>query len=208
MPDMPCCAQVLLRNTLPDYWDAISLRILSGNAVFDGFPHHGEWTVDVAPSGTEALARPLNGSIPVCTNETFFAMCFNGPDQTDILIGMEWISKDSLGCLDTLLWRCGMIQSTDDETERGEISTFRILGYAPDPIRDHGTLAFSVDRAMRVRIELYDLLGRMRATMFDAHCDGGIHTIGISTAGLTSGTYIVRMSSGTRSTARVCRIVR
>ncbi|MBN1447294.1 MAG: T9SS type A sorting domain-containing protein [Bacteroidetes bacterium] len=83
-----------------------------------------------------------------------------------------------------------------------------------DPKSFHGAV-WSIDskdiyggRVTPVRIEIYDLLGRQRATVFDARCEAGTHSAEIGTAGLTSGTYLVRMSSGTRSKARLFRIVR
>ncbi|PSQ84201.1 MAG: DNA-binding protein, partial [Bacteroidetes bacterium QS_7_67_15] len=84
-------------------------------------------------------------------------------------------------------------------------------GY-PNPFRDEVTLEYALPEEKKVRVAVYDLLGRRVRTLADGRREAGSHTItweGRSDGGepLASGVYFVRMRAGdvTRS-AKLVRV--
>lgn len=105
-PEDRCCVEFPLSNNLGDYWSAIRLRLLSDDAVFGNARVRDGWEMEISPGGKEALARILQGGIPVCRDETFFGLCLEGPEHIDARMEVEWISRESVHCVDTVAWSC------------------------------------------------------------------------------------------------------
>ncbi len=208
IPENPCWAQVLLRNVALMPWYAVRLRILSEGITFQDFETEAGWTVHPNTAGTSVVARPPGERIPFCTDAPYFSFRLGGADTIDALIEVEWFANDMALCRDTLAWHCEQATSFVGDMPHQGASDFRILGYAPDPVRDGGTVRFVLDRALSVRIDLYSLLGQHLATVLDEDRARGTHAVGFSAAGLPSGTCLLRMSSGERTATIPVRIVK
>ena len=64
----------------------------------------------------------------------------------------------------------------------------------PNPTRRNATFRFASRTAEHITISLYDISGRLVATLFDgAPHNGGLETITVETDGLASGLYVVAM---------------
>jgi hypothetical protein len=59
-----------------------------------------------------------------------------------------------------------------------------------------GKVIFQVPAAEHVSIKMYDMRGRMVATLSDGIKNPGAHSVNISKTGLGQGLYIIRMNSG------------
>ena len=66
----------------------------------------------------------------------------------------------------------------------------------PNPSRGAVTLAFDLARPDRVRLSVYDLLGREVAVLVDAEQPAGTHAAVLDAARLAAGVYVVRMTAG------------
>lgn len=65
----------------------------------------------------------------------------------------------------------------------------------PNPFSPETTVRFRVAEAQTVRVELYDALGRLVATLFDGHAQADRYeTVRVDGSGLPSGTYVVRVT--------------
>ena len=62
----------------------------------------------------------------------------------------------------------------------------------PNPVGTSGTVRLSVARAQAVRVEVYDVLGRCAAVLFDGVAEGGSVTEAAVPEALPSGVYLVR----------------
>ncbi|MBS1902783.1 MAG: T9SS type A sorting domain-containing protein [Bacteroidetes bacterium] len=78
----------------------------------------------------------------------------------------------------------------------------------PNPFSDAVTIEYSVPRASHIQLELFDLLGVRVATIVDKVEDGASHRVSFNATGLAAGTYILRISDGTRSVSRRVEIRR
>jgi hypothetical protein len=66
----------------------------------------------------------------------------------------------------------------------------------PNPFNAVTRLSFSLERASRVRLAVYDVSGRAVRILVDGARDGGRHEILFDGSGLASGVYLLRMQSG------------
>jgi hypothetical protein len=67
----------------------------------------------------------------------------------------------------------------------------------PNPFNQQATIRFTLPRAVAVRFELFDVTGRLSATLLERELGPGAHTLAVSGAELASGIYFVRMTADT-----------
>ena len=72
------------------------------------------------------------------------------------------------------------------------------VGAYPNPFAASTTIRFSLDAPSDVRLAVYDVLGREVAVLVDGAVEAGTHTAEFDAAGLPSGLYLYRLSTGGR----------
>lgn len=72
----------------------------------------------------------------------------------------------------------------------------------PNPFQRSTRIRFSLDRDERIRLELFDLLGRRVKILADDTFTRGYHTVELDAADLASGVYIYRIVAAGRSHSR------
>lgn len=70
---------------------------------------------------------------------------------------------------------------------------FQLLQNYPNPFNPTTIITFRVAAGCRVRVTLYDVLGRQAAVLADGHFNAGEYNITLNAAGLASGLYFYRM---------------
>ncbi|MDZ7370491.1 MAG: prolyl oligopeptidase family serine peptidase [candidate division KSB1 bacterium] len=65
----------------------------------------------------------------------------------------------------------------------------------PNPFNPETTIELALRRDQEVRIEVYDLLGKRAALLFEGRLTAGVHQIPFRANGLSSGVYIVQASA-------------
>ncbi|MBR9975109.1 MAG: hypothetical protein KFF77_05975 [Bacteroidetes bacterium] len=75
-----------------------------------------------------------------------------------------------------------------------------ILGAAPHPLRERGTVHVQIDQAGTAELDLIDLLGRRRARLYIGHIEQGEHAVQASLPAVPPGCYLLRLCSGERTT--------
>lgn len=86
-----------------------------------------------------------------------------------------------------------------DADERGATevpSSLRLLGNFPNPFNPTTEIRFELATSSRVTLKVYDLLGREVVTLVDGLVPAGAHTERFDAAGLPSGMYLARLTSG------------
>ncbi|MCB2203523.1 hypothetical protein KQI65_02145 [bacterium] len=86
-------------------------------------------------------------------------------------------------------------------TEVLHAANFAIDGIYPQPLRDAGTLRLRTDRAAHLRVTVTDLLGR-EFLLHAGFTGSGTHHLPLVFEGLHSGSYLLRVSDGSRMLAR------
>lgn len=87
------------------------------------------------------------------------------------------------------------------ETDPGDLDPdesdgpFQIYQNYPNPFLQETTIPFRLSVGTRVKVELYDLLGRHVATLLDENRDAGMHRIPFDGSTLPSGLYLYRIQT-------------
>ncbi len=89
---------------------------------------------------------------------------------------------------------CGEIVAIDEELNTPE--TFKLFAPYPNPFNPTTTIRFSVASTQSSQIYIYDITGRLVATIIDEHMNPGEHEINWHADNLSSGMYFVRLQSG------------
>ncbi len=90
----------------------------------------------------------------------------------------------------------------------GEIpERFSLQRSVPNPASKQATITFSVPEQTRVRIDVFDVLGRRITTLTEGERKAGQHETRLNVRSLSSGTYFYRMSAGGFSITRRLNVV-
>lgn len=100
------------------------------------------------------------------------------------------------------------IVSTVDVERSPVAREFRLAPNYPNPFSDKTRIAFTLEQASEVQLELYDLFGRRVAVLVDGMKQPGQTTIEVDGLSLASGTYLYRLKAGTNSATRTLTIIR
>lgn len=85
---------------------------------------------------------------------------------------------------------------------------FELAKPYPNPFNSVTTLNYSLDVAGDVKLGVYDLSGRMLITLADCWQPEGRYTIPFNGDNLPSGVYLIKLQSGTKTTARKVMLMR
>ncbi len=70
------------------------------------------------------------------------------------------------------------------------------LSVRPNPLSSEGTIAFSTDEPSQVRIEIWDVVGRLVRVAYDGYVAAGRRTVLFDARDLAPGVYVCRMHAG------------
>ncbi len=88
-------------------------------------------------------------------------------------------------------------QINTGESAASDLPTeFALLPAYPNPFNPVTTLGFALPEARRVRLDVYDISGRLVAAVLDRRLDAGYHEVGFDASNLASGVYIYRIQAG------------
>ena len=94
------------------------------------------------------------------------------------------------------------------EEASGEAIAFELHPNYPNPVAGAGYIPFDVARPVRVRLILYDMLGRRVRTLVDARMLPGRYRVSLDEAQLAPGQYHYHMQAGSFSGVRTMTILR
>lgn len=72
----------------------------------------------------------------------------------------------------------------------------------PNPFNPTTTISYTMAKAGKVTVEVYNMIGQKVATLVDGNMAAGLHKVDFNAASLTSGVYFYRLQAGTFSTMR------
>lgn len=99
---------------------------------------------------------------------------------------------------------------SNEETAPGETLPTELALHPPAPNPTRGTSSIQVDlpSPARVRLSIYDALGREVIVALSDERSAGRHTVGLATDGLATGVYVVRLVAGAEVRTRRLTVVR
>ncbi len=96
-----------------------------------------------------------------------------------------------------------------EEVDVAPTGAFAVERVRPNPLRGTGRLRFTTNRAERVEVALYNVLGQRVETLYDGvPTTGTWQTVRLDAAGLASGVYFVRVTSASAVQTERVTIVR
>jgi hypothetical protein len=104
--------------------------------------------------------------------------------------------------------------TVDFQTEKSasrEVPEQLVLkGGYPNPVRGSATIEYGIPDDRHVRLVVYDMLGRRVATLVDQRQRGGRKTaaLDVSAEGISSGTYLLRLTAGEQAKTSRITVVR
>lgn len=170
-----------------------------------------------AASGKDAQSKNLNPANP-----------FGGPGQLTSATNLHWVSPPTTAWAGTPI--PGYTTDIDGDArnattpymgadEAGPLTGVALTGEAlpftfgleqnfPNPFNPGTVITYSVPVEGQVSLRVYDLLGRAVAILVDQRQAAGQHTVRFDGIGLSSGTYIYRLSSGDRTESRRMQLLK
>ncbi len=128
-------------------------------------------------------------------NDTVYVAIFwihqTGNSQKDI-----WLAKSVYNPI-----------STSVETEKNLANSFGLSQNFPNPFNPGTTIKYSIPekingQLIKVKLEVYDLLGRKIATLVNGKKSPGYYEVHFDASGLPSGLYFYRLTAGNFSTVK------
>lgn len=87
-------------------------------------------------------------------------------------------------------------------------TTFALYQNYPNPFNPETTIRFEIPKQTEVRLQVFDVQGRLISTLIDFVCEAGGHSVPFSTGDLPSGTYLYRIEAGEFSEIRKMVLLR
>jgi hypothetical protein len=191
------------RITTPDAADVQRVALVRAAATTHAFDENQRYVPltivarNTNPSELVVTAPPSPDHAP----PGYYQMFLVGARQPDLTVQADvpslaqWVS---VGC-DT----CASVVSAPISARRA----FALVQNRPNPFRGTTEIDFSLPIESRVRIEVFDLLGRRVAVVADTNHPAGTHTVEWNMRGpdgrrVTAGVYVYRMRAGEFSAER------
>jgi hypothetical protein len=123
-------------------------------------------------------------------------------NESDVTITFGFLSTDEMMILFGYYY-LGVAESASDP--RVQPAQFSLAQNYPNPFNPTTTIAFTLAKAGRVKVEVFDILGRETGGLLSAPTSvlqAGQHQIVFDGTGLASGIYFARLTSGGISQTR------
>ncbi|MBF8297257.1 MAG: hypothetical protein HW389_3802, partial [Bacteroidetes bacterium] len=155
-------------------------------------------------SASDGRGGTCTGSVAVCVPHD------QGGRSVCIDDGQKYNSVT--GAIEIIIAGGSHSEGTSEESEALE-STVVPTEYAlsnayPNPFNPSTTIVYDLPEATRVRLIVYDRLGREVAVVVDHQQNAGRHSIRFNAKGLTSGVYFYRIQAGTFSATKKLILIR
>jgi len=152
---------------------------------------------DAPPPMTWLIADPVDGLIPGY-DQQYVGITF---DATDLPPG---IFCASLAIMSNCIENPSVIipvtlTSLVTDIEKNEASIpgrFQLHPVYPNPLNPEASINYSIPQAADITVEVYDLLGRKVASLFDGYQPAGDHSLLWRPDNQASGVYLIKLSSG------------
>ena len=86
-----------------------------------------------------------------------------------------------------------VVVANELETGRGTERAYILHPNFPNPARDASTIRFHIAEAAAVRVDVFDVTGRLVTTLADRDTAAGTHDLRWDTSGVAAGTYVYRL---------------
>lgn len=172
--------------------------------VVSGFSSSKGWTVahDAAPGG---FYVPATDSVEVIVSVQVPGSAVIG-EQDDLTFEVTSQFSPS-NSTSKIITTTADEQTSVDDLDYVIPGEFRLQQNYPNPFNPQTTISFNLEKSADIRLEVFDILGRKQATLYDGYLGAGEHSFtwrGVDAYGraAASGIYFYRLSSSEYSLTR------
>jgi len=102
----------------------------------------------------------------------------------------NWIDP---GLFNTIVIKGSENTAVEKQENKGTAAIFTLAQNYPNPFNPVTTIEYSTPKDARVKLTVYNVLGKEVATLVDQKQSAGYYNIGFNGANLTSGVYIYKL---------------
>ncbi|HLT48364.1 MAG TPA: T9SS type A sorting domain-containing protein [Rubricoccaceae bacterium] len=140
-----------------------------------------------------------------------FAYAFPSSHHNDTILGPDgrlYVAAGRTGPEREWVYRTVGPVVTAEEPGGPEDETGVRLEVAPNPLRGVAEMTYTLPAAARVRVAVYDVLGRAVAVLAEGAYAAGRHPLHLDASALAPGVYALRLSAGEEALTRRFTVVR
>ncbi len=157
-----------------------------------GIVFQGNWSTNrdrtqTVPAGAPAGAYTYNAYVGVYPNTVYDQDSFDWSKSGDDGSGKWTEGWENFG-------EPFLSSGTEATVEIPE--SYALHAAYPNPFNPVTNLRFDLPEAARVKLEVYDLQGRVVAELVNGHRDAGVHEVTWNASNLSSGMYFYRIQAG------------
>jgi hypothetical protein len=164
------------------------------------------WTAPDPPSTLTGRMTLMGKADSVLTPAGVFSGCFHFRHALSGNVTFdEWfapgaglvkrVSRLMSGQIESVLVESRVVSAVPSG-DAADPSGYALHGNYPNPFNASTVISFDAPRDGRVKLLVYDCLGRPVAGLFDGPCPEGSHSVSWNPIGRASGVYFIRMTSG------------
>jgi len=179
--------------------DTADFGILApGSSTFQRIPVRANGNLPLEIQAVQASAPfSISFSVPYTLNpaQTVFMNPVFAPTTVGEYSGYMVIRHTGTSSPDTcyLFGRCAL--ASEDDQPDGAPRDFRLAANYPNPFNATTRIAFDLPRAAEIRLEVFDLEGRLVRTLAQGAFVAGRHAVGFDGSALATGMYLCRLSA-------------
>lgn len=169
--------------TDPGLPDGFNFSMFALNGLSGGI---GEGYFYLDPSlCTDSLLTPPLIYLRICLNSLRWESSVYNYTEPDTVAPFTWT------CISA---PCGTVNATPPEPV---ITEFHLDAVYPNPFNAIATIRFALPHDERVQVRVFDITGKLTASLLDAPLSSGVHDVTWNAAGISSGVYFVSMKAET-----------
>lgn len=153
-------------------------------------------TESVSPVGTWLSANPARGTVPPHDSAVVDVIVTADEPNIGIYDYYGYLSVRAHSCPDSTD-QVPVLATVLDASERGDglPAEFALHAAYPNPFNAATRLSYSLPRATRIRLSVYDVTGRLARVLDEGRREAGRHEFVFNAAGWPSGVYLLRLES-------------
>ncbi|MDD5087702.1 MAG: carboxypeptidase regulatory-like domain-containing protein [bacterium] len=147
--------------------------------------------------------EPAHGFVPPADSTQISVLVLADTPDDGVYDYFGYLDIHANSCPDSLDQLPVLVTVLDAAAPAAEtVREFALHEASPNPFNAVTTLSFAVPQTSPVRLTVYEMTGRLAATLTDAEFPAGEHRINFDAAALPSGMYLARMEAGNFSATR------
>ncbi len=136
---------------------------------------------------------------------SFCADTFDNNNVVAFIRGTWWQSFGSHKLIPGTTADIGTITGIEDE----ELPSGFALGQNyPNPFNPSTTINFAIDQSGLVKVQVYDILGRLVSTIVETDLPAGTHSVNFNASNLSSGLYVYRLTAGDQVSSKTMMLLK